>query len=224
MSDDTTTTDAQAAPAVEPQAGTERSQADTSKAQAAHEDSSKSPDNTDAAAKANAEAAKYRRQLRETEKRLEELEAAEKAKAEAEMSEAEKATRRAQELEQRLEQVENARRDSLLESAVTAAAARMGFADARDAVALVPHGDLEFTDDGRPDAASVEAALKRLLSDRPHLRAGHTAGGSPGNPSRQDPPGETDAQKRDRLFGGGRGGIFDATAAAKHGGGVVFPE
>lgn len=222
MSDVTTDAEAQAADAPAPQAGTDQSQVDTSQAQAA--DESSSPDSaTDDTAKARAEAAKYRRQLRETQKRLEELEAAEKAKAEAELSEAEKAARRAQELEAELERERSARRESMLESAVTAAAARMGFADARDAVALLPRADLEFADDGRPEVASVENALKTLLADRPHLRAGHTSGGSPGNPSRSTPPGETDAQKRARLFGGNAASVFDPATAASRGGGVVMP-
>lgn len=222
MSDDTTTTDPQAGEVVEPQAGTDTSQADTPNPQAG--DGSSSPDNTaDEAAKARAEAAKYRRQLRDTQKRLEELEAAERAKAEAELSEAEKAARRAQELEAELERERSARRESMLESAVTAAAARMGFADARDAVALLPRTDLEFADDGRPEAASVENALKTLLADRPHLRAGHTSGGSPGNPSRSTPTGETDAQRRARIFGGNAASVFDPATAASRGGGVVMP-
>lgn len=224
MSDVTTTTDAQAADVVEPQAGTASSQVDTSPAPAASESSQSPDDASKAAAEARAEAAKYRKRLRELEKQLEAVQAAEQAKAEAELTEVEKASRRAAELEQQLEAERMARRDSLLESSVTAAAARMGFADARDAVALVPRTDLEFGDDGRPDAASVEAALKRLLSERPHLRAGHTAGGSPGNPSRTNPPSETDAQRRARLFGGNTGGLFDPSAAARHGGGVVVPD
>lgn len=222
MSDDTTTPEPQAGAGVEPQAGTDQSQADTSKAPAANESSSPDPA-ADDAAKARAEAAKYRRALRDTEKRLQELEQAEKARADAELSEAEKVARRAAELEQQLEDERRARRDSLLEAAVTAAAARMGFADARDAVALMPRADLEFGDDGRPDASGVESALKQLLADRPHLRAGHTGGGSPGNPSRTGPPGESDAARRARLFGGGTGGLFDPATAASRGGGVVMP-
>lgn len=223
MSDQNTEPVAQAASDPEPQAGTDQSQADIPKAQAAN--GSDSPDTTaDDAAKARAEAAKYRRQLRDTEKRLAELEAADKARADADLSEAEKAARRATELEQELEQERAARRDSLLEAAVTAAAARLGFADARDAVALVSRTDLETTDDGRPDPQSVDSALKRLLTDRPHLRAGHTSGGSPTHSGRTDPPAETDQQRRARLFGGHHaGGMFDPAAAAKRGGGVVMP-
>lgn len=222
MSDATPTTDPQAGEVVEPQAGTAQSQVDTPPAQEA--EGSSSPDTTaDEAAKARAEAAKYRRQLRETEKRMQELEAAEKARADAELSEVEKAARRAQELEAELEAERAARREATLESAVTATASRLGYADPRDAYALMPRGDIEYTD-GKPDTASVEAALKALLADRPHLRAGHTAGGSPTNPARGAQTGETDQQRRARLYGGHpAGGIFDTATAAARGGGVVAP-
>lgn len=223
MSDSATTTDPQAGEAVEPQAGTDTSQVDTPKAPEA--DGSSSPETTaDETAKARAEAAKYRRQLRETEKRMQELEAAEKARADAELSEAEKAARRAQELEAELEATRSRVRESLTEAAVTAAAARLGYADARDAVALMPRGELEYGDDGKPDPAAIDTALKALLAERPHLRAGHTAGGSPTNPARGGQTGETDQQRRARLYGGHpTGGIFDTATAAARGGGVVAP-
>ncbi len=237
MSNSATTTDPQAGKAVVPQAGTDTSQVgkavvpqagtDTSQVdtpKAPEADGSSSPDKPDEVAKVRAEAAKHRRELREAQKELEQLRAAEKARADAELSEAEKAARRAKELEVELEATRSRVRESLTEAAVTAAAARLGYADARDAVALMPRGDVEYDDDGKPDPAAIDTALKALLAERPHLRAGHTAGGSPTNPARGGQTGETDQQRRARLYGGHpAGGIFDTATAASRGGGVVAP-
>lgn len=226
MNDTHTTTDPQAGDVVEPQAGTAQSQADTPTP--AQEAAGDTPDQTtptaDEVKALRAEAAKYRKQLRDFQKKFEQLEAERRAKEEAELSEAEKAARRAEELEAQLNAERDNARRILTENAVIAAASRLGYANPEDAVALLPRDAIEWDDDGRPDTATVNTAVEQLLKQRPYLRAGHTAGGSPTNPARGHQQGETDEQRRARLFGGARGGgIFDPASAASRGGGVVMP-
>ena len=98
----------------------------------------------------------------------------------------------------------------------------LGIVDAEVAVALLDTSALEFDDAGRPDPESLDSALKRLVKSKPYLKTQPPAA-SPANPARSEPMGETDAQRRARLFGGG-GGIFDPDMARRLGGGVLHPD
>jgi hypothetical protein len=98
----------------------------------------------------------------------------------------------------------------------------MGIVDAEAAVKLLNTASLDFDEAGRPDSESLDQALKRLIKAKPYLKTQPPAS-SPANPARTEPAGETDSQRRSRLFGGG-GGIFDADTARAMGGGVLNPD
>ena len=161
---------------------------------------------------ARSEAAKYRKRLRE-------LEAVQQAREEAELSESEKQARRMQQLEQALEEREVTTRRLALESAVAVRSNSLGIVDAEVAVALLDEASLDYDDAGRPDTESLDNALRRLLKAKPYLKTQPPAS-SPANPARSEPMGETDAQRRSRLYGG-NSGIFDPGAASRMGGGVI---
>jgi hypothetical protein len=214
VSDDTTVTEPQAGAETEPQAGIEheaQAAAPTSQAEAGDEKPS-----TDEAKQARAEAAKYRRQLRELEAKL-------KAKEDADLSEAERQARELTALKEAVAAKDEQTRTLALEAAIAVRASRMGIVDPDAAMRLLDRGHIEFTEDGRPDGASVEGALKDLLKAKPYLRASAPPPGSAANPARQEPKGETDAQRRARLFGGGAPAMFDPQIAERSGGGVIFP-
>ena len=161
---------------------------------------------------ARSEAAKYRKRLRE-------LEAVQQAREEAELSESEKQARRMQQLEQALEEREVTTRRLALESAVAVRSNSLGIVDAEVAVALLDEASLDYDDAGRPEPESLDNALRRLLKAKPYLKTQPPAS-SPANPARSEPMGETDAQRRSRLYGG-NSGIFDTNSANRLGGGVI---
>jgi hypothetical protein len=196
-----------------PPAGDDSGQEPTPDAQDAQDDQDNQQALNEKALKdARSEAAKYRKRLRE-------LEAAHQAREEAELSESEKQARRMQQLEQALEEREVTTRRLALESAVAVRSNSLGIVDAEVAVALLDSSSLEFDDAGRPDPESLDNALRRLLKAKPYLKTQPPAS-SPANPARGEPIGETDAQRRARLYGG-NSGIFDAEKARRMGGGVV---
>jgi hypothetical protein len=161
---------------------------------------------------ARAEAAKYRTRLRDAE-------AAQQAAQDAELTESERQAKRLAELEQTLAEREQQTRSLALESAVAVRSNALGIVDAEVAVALLDPSGLDFDDAGRPDPEGLDQALKRLIKAKPYLKQ-PVAPASPANPARSEPVGETDAQRRARLFGGG-GGMFDPGTAARLGGGVI---
>lgn len=161
---------------------------------------------------ARAEAAKYRKRLRD-------LEAQQQAAADAELSEQERNAKRLSEMEQQLAEQQTRTRSLALESAVAMRANALGIVDAEVAVALLDRDALDFDEFGRPDPEGLDLALKRLIKAKPYLRQ-PVAPASPANPARSEPVGETDAQRRARLYGGGVN-VFDPDTAGRLGGGVV---
>jgi hypothetical protein len=161
---------------------------------------------------ARADAIKWRSRLRE-------MEAQQQAAQDAELSESERQAKRLADMERALEQQQQHTRSLALESAVAMRANALGIVDAEVAVALLDRDALDYDDSGRPDADSLDMALKRLIKAKPYLKTAQ-APSSPANPARSEPVGETDQQRRARLYGGG-GGIFDPVVAASLGGGVV---
>ena len=171
--------------------------------------------NASALREARADAAKYRKRLRA-------LEADQQAKADADLSEGDRASKRIAELEAQAEKNHRQTRTLALESAVATRSNALGIIDAEVAVALLDVSALDFDDAGRPDPDTLDQALRRLIKAKPYLRQ-QVAPSSPANPARSEPVGETDTQRRSRLFGGG-GGMFDPTTAARMGGGVILPK
>lgn len=208
---DTEVTEGQAPEDTQPQAGdiTEAQEATPSSVQDT-EDST--PAAEQALKQARSEAAKYRKRLRE-------LEAQAEAAREAEMSETERLAKQLADAQQTLQERDAQTRSLALESAVAVRSNALGIVDAEVAVALLDREALDYDDSGRPDPESLDAALKRLIKSKPYLKQ-PVAPASPANPARSEPVGETDDQRRARLFGGG-GGIFDPDTAARLGGGVI---
>lgn len=169
--------------------------------------------------KALARAKELRSENASLRRRLKALEDSERQREEADMSEQDKLVRRAQELEAQLAERDTQTRRLALESAVALRSNALGIVDAEVAVALIDSHSLEFDESGRPDPESLDQALKRLIKAKPYLKTQPPAA-SPANPARTEPMGETDAQRRARLFGGG-GGIFDPGTAKSLGGGVL---
>jgi hypothetical protein len=151
--------------------------------------------------------------------RFREMEAAQKDRDEAELTEAERREKRMQELEAELAERNEVTRRLALESAVAVRANALGIVDAEVAVAMLDRDAIDYDADGRPDSESLDNALRRLLKTKPYLKMQQSAG-SPANPAKSEPIGETDAQRRARLFGGSSG-IYDPDAARRMGGGVV---
>ena len=98
----------------------------------------------------------------------------------ASKSELEKANERIAAFEKEKQTWEQQRQDQALQIAVQAASAKLGIVDAEVALALI-RGTIEFDNDGKPQG--VEAALTKLVADKPYLKAGTST--SPTNPPRQ---------------------------------------
>lgn len=198
----------------EPVTGTDVAQDATPMAQAAEGQDDRAFSDK-ALKEARAEAAKYRKRLRE-------LEAKQLQREEAELSESERQAKRLAELEQAVVERDEQTRRLALESAVAMRSNALGIVDAEVAVRLLDPGLLDFDTDGRPDSESLDQALRSLLKSKPYLKTQPPAA-SPANPARTEPLGETDEQRRSRLFGGG-GGMFDPSTAQRMGGGVINPK
>jgi len=208
---DTEVTEGQEPDITQPEMGTDLAQDATPQVQDTGDQQEQSVD-PQALKEARAEAAKYRKRLRD-------LEAQQQAAMEAELSESERQAKRLADMERELVQQQQATRSLALESAVAMRANALGIVDAEVAVALLDRDALEYDDTGRPNPESLDMALKRLIKAKPYLKTAQ-APSSPANPARSEPVGETDQQRRARLYGGG-GGIFDPVVAASLGGGVV---
>jgi len=154
---------------------------------------------------ANKEAAKRRKQL-------EAYEAAEAQRKQESMSELERAQAALAELEKRATEAERGRKQAQLEKAVIAKAGALRFNNAEDAIRFLDPEKLEIGDDG--EIKGLEDALKAIAKGRPYLLQQSGQVGAT-NPGRGNVEGETDAQKRARLWGAGNidpltanGGVF----------------
>jgi len=166
-----------------------------------------------ALSKANRESAQRR-------KKLEEFESKEQERAEAELSEMEKLQKQIDLLNAEKEQAQKHAQEILIKSAVISQAAALNFNDPEDAFALVDKSQFEV-EDGK--VAGVEEALKELAKSKPYMlqtqRKPQALITNPGeNVTGQ---GDTDAQRRARLYGAQSPGLFTPEGAKKHGGGVA---
>lgn len=176
------------------------------------------------AKEARSDAAKYRRQLRDLQAQVAQMqEQSEQGKTEGDDARVREAVAR-----------ERAERDKLAErlkgvalrASVAAAAADLNIVDPDAALALLDRSAVEWAGD-EPDDKSVRAALTELLDAKPYLKRQPPAGIAPAGSGREggatgsQPAGETDDQRRARLYGGGAAAIWDPRRAAEQGGGVV---
>jgi hypothetical protein len=100
--------------------------------------------------------------------------------ADKQKSETQKLQEKLADYQKREQQWALEKRDTMLQIAVQAASAKLGIVDAEVALALI-RDTIEFDNDGKPQG--VEAALSKLLADKPYLKAGTST--SPTNPPRQ---------------------------------------
>jgi len=175
-------------------------------------------DTRKALAKANRESATRR-------KKLEELEAAEQEREEAELSEMEKLQKQLADQKAEIERVQNEARQVRIKSAVVAKAAQMNFVDPEDAYALMDKSEIEI--DGN-EIAGVDEALDKLKESKPYMikqAQKKTAAALATNPGDNiTGQGETDEQRRARLYGRGADAGFHPETAREHGGGVFINE
>ena len=149
-------------------------------------------------AEARREAAKYRTNLRKYEQE-------QQAKANESLTAEERYKVELATLQQRLASAEQAAQDRLVRSSIVTAAAKAGFVDPDDAVALVDRGALEISEDGA--VAGVDDAIRAIAKAKPYLVRPKTTN-SPAAPA-GGPQAPTDAQLRAELFGGSnQGGSF----------------
>lgn len=188
MSDTTGAPDAQEESGAQPQEGTS-SPAQVAGAPAKPEATDESGTVTVAALQAEIRA--KNREAQSLRSRLATLETAEKERQEAELSEVEKRDRKIAELERQLSDKDRQAQERLVRLETVRHASRLGFIDPEDAALLLPSGAIEFDDDGTPK--NVEAVLKQLLKDKPHLASaqarasGDFGNGSRGQPAKTDP-------------------------------------
>ena len=149
-------------------------------------------------AEARREAAKYRTSLRKYEQE-------QQAKANESLTAEERYKAELATLQQRLATAEQAAQDRLVRSAVVTAAAKAGFVDPDDAVALVDRGALEISEDGT--VAGVDDAIRAIAKAKPYLVRPKATSSSTAAPA-GGPQAPTDAQLRAELFGGNQGGSF----------------
>ena len=142
-------------------------------------------------AEARREAAKYRTSLRKYEQE-------QQAKVNESMTAEERYKAELATLQQRLATAEQTAQDRLVRSAVVTAAAKAGFVDPDDAVALVDRGALEISEDGT--VVGVDDAIRAIAKGKPYLVRPKTTN-SPAAPA-GGPQAPTDAQLRAELFGG----------------------
>lgn len=153
-------------------------------------------------------------------KRLDELEAAEAKRAQESLSETDRLKAQLADAQRSaaLAQEESAR--TVVRSVVVAQAAAMNFADPNDAYGLIDLANISINEDGK--VVGVEDALKKLAEAKPYLKRATAPRLPPTSPGAGASGGETDEQRRARLYGGSSGGIFDPVAAQQMGGGVVW--
>ena len=166
-----------------------------------------------ALSKANRESAQRR-------KKLEEFEKVEREREEAELSEMDKLQKQINQLNAEKEQAMKRANETLIKSAVISQAAALNFNDPEDAFALVDKSQFEI-DGGK--VSGVKEALEELAKSKPYMiQTTRKPVGTVTNPGDNvTGKGETDAQRRARLYGLGSGSWMTPEGAKQHGGGVI---
>lgn len=144
--------------------------------------------------KANHEAATNR-------KKLQAFEEAERKRKEAEMTELERIKAENERLQKKALEAEESAKRRALEAEVIRQSAALGYADAKDALAMLPVTEFEMNEAG--EYVGIDEALKKLAEQKPYLlktETKQTPNVRATNPSGSK-QGETDAERRKRLFG-----------------------
>ncbi len=162
---------------------------------------------------ANKEAAERR-------KLLEQYESEKKQREEAELSELDRLRKRLSEEQAEREKALAELQAIRLRSAIVSEAANIGFIDPHDAYTMIDLAEIEIDDNGQ--VTNAKDLLEGLAKRKPYLLKKTVPALNATNPG-QASAGETDDQRRARLYGSGHN-IFAPELARQHGGGVVFPE
>ena len=132
--------------------------------------------------------------------RLKELEDAEAKRQEAALSETDKLKKQVEAAEAKGKEALQKADERVIRSEVISVAAQLGFADPKDAFALVDRSTFKVKDDGAVEG--VEVVLKDLAKAKPYmLKKAGSAGIGATNPSGAQGTRETDADRRKRLLG-----------------------
>lgn len=151
--------------------------------------------------------------LRAKAKKLQEIEDAQK-------TEFEKLQERLGQLENQATQTAAENKRLKLNAKIASVAGQLGAVDPNDPNFVMATQAIDPDGNGADD--QIKSAIEALKTQRPYLfgnRQSHLEPFNPeGGPGQR---GETDAQKRARIYGSG-GEIFDTEKAVKQGGGVIF--
>lgn len=132
--------------------------------------------------------------------RVKELEDAEAARVEATLSEKDKLTKRAEAAEAKAKDALDKANERVIRSEVISIASQLGFADPKDAFALIDKSKFQVNDDGAVDG--VAEVLKDLAKQKPYMLKKAGAGPiGPTNPNGTQSAKESDAERRKRLLG-----------------------
>jgi hypothetical protein len=175
-----------------------------------------------------AELVKHRKDAKAAQKRLSELEEAQAAAETAELEAqgqwqalAEQNAAKVAEYEAKLAEREAALQAERRNSLAVTTATQLGAIDPTDANFTNAVAGIDISADDAQ--AQIQQALTALKEIRPYLFGTGKPNLASFNPSGQpqDPPAETDDQRRARLYSGGSRAFFDKAGA---GGGVIWPK
>ena len=163
---------------------------------------------------------KVNRESAQRRKKLDEFETREREREEAELSEMERLQKQIDLLNTEKEQAQKSAQEILLKSTVISQAAALNFNDPEDAFALVDKSQFEI-ENGK--ISGVKEALEELAKSKPYmLQTTRKPVGTVTNPGDNiTGKGETDAQRRARLYGLSNGAWMTPDGAKQHGGGVI---
>ena len=90
--------------------------------------------------------------------------------------------------------------ERVIRSEIVSIASQLGFADTKDAYALIDKSKFQVSDDG--EIEGIEAALKALAKAKPYMLKKSGPGPiGPTNPDGTQSAKESDAERRKRLLG-----------------------
>lgn len=166
----------------------------------------------------DSELKKVRSEAQSLRKRLRELEAAEEERQKASMSDLEKAQKAASEATAERDALAASIAERDLNDAIRSEAATLKFGKPDLAVRLLDRSKIEVDGDGKPK--NISDLLKAELEAAPELRAGASAGLTPGQGQQLDTPEARHARGQQIAYGRGGGNpMYDLAAAKAAGGG-----
>jgi hypothetical protein len=130
-----------------------------------------------------------RREASEERRKRQEVEAKLKEHEDAKLSESERLTNLAATNERNRLLAEQELHAERLARAIEREAGKFGFIDPEDAVMVIDRAAIKVDDSGKPDADSLDKALKALAAAKPHLVGARSTGSGDGGARRTSPAG-----------------------------------